>query len=150
MSSHPWTPWKHLLNTQMWLLSSLWGCGGRTAGNHPSFLHQDMEELAVQHQVDCPYFWLRQNACIWTVLWGGTIAVCVVVTGVTCVKLHYSEDEWALVSTYGLSTMYLCLLHSDWCISRQLWWGHQIPAYQVNLPNSTDKQEVGSVDICMF
>ncbi|XP_070702289.1 valine--tRNA ligase, mitochondrial isoform X2 [Pempheris klunzingeri] len=30
---------------------------------------------------------------------------------------------------------------SDWCISRQLWWGHQIPAYQVELPNSTDKQE---------
>uniref|UniRef100_A0A4W6DB77 Valine--tRNA ligase, mitochondrial n=1 Tax=Lates calcarifer TaxID=8187 RepID=A0A4W6DB77_LATCA len=33
---------------------------------------------------------------------------------------------------------------SDWCISRQLWWGHQIPAYQVELPNSTDKEEVGS------
>ncbi|KAK2921458.1 hypothetical protein Q8A73_000943 [Channa argus] len=30
---------------------------------------------------------------------------------------------------------------SDWCISRQLWWGHQIPAYLVVHPNSTDKQE---------
>ncbi|XP_039976792.1 valine--tRNA ligase, mitochondrial [Xiphias gladius] len=30
---------------------------------------------------------------------------------------------------------------SDWCISRQLWWGHQIPAYQVELPNCTDKEE---------
>ncbi|XP_062291672.1 valine--tRNA ligase, mitochondrial isoform X2 [Scomber scombrus] len=30
---------------------------------------------------------------------------------------------------------------SDWCISRQLWWGHQIPAYRVELANSTDKQE---------
>ncbi|KAA8586088.1 hypothetical protein FQN60_007657 [Etheostoma spectabile] len=30
---------------------------------------------------------------------------------------------------------------SDWCISRQLWWGHQIPAYRVELPNSADKQE---------
>ncbi|XP_067467813.1 valine--tRNA ligase, mitochondrial [Thunnus thynnus] len=30
---------------------------------------------------------------------------------------------------------------SDWCISRQLWWGHQIPAYRVELPNSTDRQE---------
>ncbi|KAK2829980.1 hypothetical protein Q5P01_017911 [Channa striata] len=30
---------------------------------------------------------------------------------------------------------------SDWCISRQLWWGHQIPAYLVEHPNSTDKQE---------
>nr|XP_046273026.1 valine--tRNA ligase, mitochondrial isoform X2 [Scatophagus argus] len=30
---------------------------------------------------------------------------------------------------------------SDWCISRQLWWGHQVPAYKVELLNSTDKQE---------
>lgn len=21
----------------------------------------------------------------------------------------------------------------DWCISRQLWWGHRIPAYQIEL-----------------
>ncbi|TMW41270.1 hypothetical protein DOY81_013650 [Sarcophaga bullata] len=26
----------------------------------------------------------------------------------------------------------------DWCISRQLWWGHQIPAYKV-MDNTTDK-----------
>ncbi|XP_013882204.1 valine--tRNA ligase, mitochondrial [Austrofundulus limnaeus] len=30
---------------------------------------------------------------------------------------------------------------SDWCISRQLWWGHQIPAYQVELPDSTTDPE---------
>ncbi|XP_011617194.2 valine--tRNA ligase, mitochondrial [Takifugu rubripes] len=30
---------------------------------------------------------------------------------------------------------------SDWCVSRQLWWGHQIPAYQVKLPDSTAEQE---------
>ncbi|KAL7986325.1 hypothetical protein Chor_011491 [Crotalus horridus] len=30
---------------------------------------------------------------------------------------------------------------SDWCISRQLWWGHQIPAYQVMLPGSPDLEE---------
>ncbi|XP_024864985.1 valine--tRNA ligase, mitochondrial isoform X3 [Kryptolebias marmoratus] len=30
---------------------------------------------------------------------------------------------------------------SDWCISRQLWWGHQIPAYQVELPESTTRPE---------
>uniref|UniRef100_A0A3Q3DKD1 valine--tRNA ligase n=1 Tax=Hippocampus comes TaxID=109280 RepID=A0A3Q3DKD1_HIPCM len=32
---------------------------------------------------------------------------------------------------------------SDWCISRQLWWGHQIPAYRVEFLHSADKQEVG-------
>ncbi|XP_077362376.1 valine--tRNA ligase, mitochondrial isoform X1 [Festucalex cinctus] len=30
---------------------------------------------------------------------------------------------------------------SDWCISRQLWWGHQIPAYRVEFHRSSDKQE---------
>jgi valyl-tRNA synthetase len=24
----------------------------------------------------------------------------------------------------------------DWCISRQLWWGHRIPAYQIRLADS--------------
>uniref|UniRef100_A0A6Q2Z4X3 Valine--tRNA ligase, mitochondrial n=1 Tax=Esox lucius TaxID=8010 RepID=A0A6Q2Z4X3_ESOLU len=30
---------------------------------------------------------------------------------------------------------------SDWCISRQLWWGHQIPAYRVSLPGSANTEE---------
>lgn len=29
----------------------------------------------------------------------------------------------------------------DWCISRQLWWGHRIPAYYITLKN-TLKQPV--------
>jgi valyl-tRNA synthetase len=31
----------------------------------------------------------------------------------------------------------------DWCVSRQLWWGHRIPAYRVVLP---DQDEAESVD----
>ncbi|KAM6471789.1 valine--tRNA ligase, mitochondrial isoform 1-T1 [Liasis olivaceus] len=30
---------------------------------------------------------------------------------------------------------------NDWCISRQLWWGHQIPAYRVMLSGSPDLEE---------
>ncbi|XP_053719802.1 valine--tRNA ligase, mitochondrial isoform X1 [Synchiropus splendidus] len=30
---------------------------------------------------------------------------------------------------------------NDWCISRQLWWGHQIPAYTVHLANSPGQKE---------
>nr|XP_048674356.1 valine--tRNA ligase, mitochondrial isoform X2 [Caretta caretta] len=33
---------------------------------------------------------------------------------------------------------------SDWCISRQLWWGHQIPAYQVSVSGSCDLGKDGS------
>lgn len=32
-------------------------------------------------------------------------------------------------------------LGRDWCVSRQLWWGHQIPAYLV----VGEKAEVGEV-----
>ena len=38
--------------------------------------------------------------------------------------------------------IYLILLYpSDWCISRQLWWGHQIPIYHCQYKND-------SVTIC--
>ncbi|XP_026724940.1 valine--tRNA ligase [Trichoplusia ni] len=30
----------------------------------------------------------------------------------------------------------------DWCISRQLWWGHRIPAYKVTLPKPEEVQEL--------
>ncbi|XP_067865092.1 valine--tRNA ligase, mitochondrial [Heterodontus francisci] len=32
---------------------------------------------------------------------------------------------------------------SDWCISRQLWWGHRIPAYRVSFPGSRDQEVRG-------
>lgn len=30
----------------------------------------------------------------------------------------------------------------DWCLSRQLWWGHQIPAYKVSFPGLTSSEDV--------
>ncbi|XP_015274914.1 PREDICTED: valine--tRNA ligase, mitochondrial [Gekko japonicus] len=36
---------------------------------------------------------------------------------------------------------------SDWCISRQLWWGHQIPAYRVTIPQSLDTGKEGSDEL---
>eukprot|EP00917_Polyrhabdina_sp_WS-2016_P009728 GHVP01021406.1.p1 GENE.GHVP01021406.1~~GHVP01021406.1.p1 ORF type:complete len:974 (-),score=183.89 GHVP01021406.1:187-3108(-) len=32
----------------------------------------------------------------------------------------------------------------DWCVSRQLWWGHRIPAYLINI--NTDKEGEDTVD----
>uniref|UniRef100_A0A4W3GSX6 valine--tRNA ligase n=1 Tax=Callorhinchus milii TaxID=7868 RepID=A0A4W3GSX6_CALMI len=34
------------------------------------------------------------------------------------------------------------LCYSDWCVSRQLWWGHRIPAYQVSNPDSETQDTV--------
>lgn len=127
-----------------------WGCGGRTAGNHSSLLHQDVEELAVQHQVDFPHLCqLCLISCVCAGVWGWTVAPC------HCYRCdiytwHQPDDESSLVSKCVLSTMQHCFLCSDWCISRQLWWGHQIPAYRVELPNCTDKPEVGLVLISML
>jgi valyl-tRNA synthetase len=38
--------------------------------------------------------------------------------------------------------MMFCLdgIH-DWCVSRQLWWGHRIPAYRILLPEDTKQEE---------
>jgi valyl-tRNA synthetase len=32
----------------------------------------------------------------------------------------------------------------DWCISRQLWWGHRIPVYYVTLPAAAGSDDSGS------
>ncbi|RKP12841.1 tRNA synthetases class I-domain-containing protein, partial [Piptocephalis cylindrospora] len=33
----------------------------------------------------------------------------------------------------------------DWCISRQLWWGHRIPAYRVIVPSGETKGPLGAL-----
>ena len=30
----------------------------------------------------------------------------------------------------------------DWCLSRQLWWGHQVPAYKVSFPGLSSAEDV--------
>ncbi|KAM6899585.1 valine--tRNA ligase, mitochondrial [Xenentodon cancila] len=47
------------------------------------------------------------------------------------------DGELEMIPKYHTKTWKNWLSNiSDWCISRQLWWGHQIPAYQVQLLNS--------------
>lgn len=46
------------------------------------------------------------------------------------IRPQQSEDEW-----------YRWLENiQDWCISRQLWWGHRCPVYYVNIEGSEDKR----------
>ncbi|KAI9306943.1 tRNA synthetases class I-domain-containing protein [Cunninghamella echinulata] len=35
----------------------------------------------------------------------------------------------------------------DWCISRQLWWGHEIPAYKIDILNHINSEELWVVGI---
>jgi len=32
----------------------------------------------------------------------------------------------------------------DWCISRQLWWGHRIPCYLVTIPGKIDNPDINN------
>ena len=34
-------------------------------------------------------------------------------------------------------------LKRDWCISRQLWWGHRIPIWYVRCPEAALKERFG-------
>jgi valyl-tRNA synthetase len=34
----------------------------------------------------------------------------------------------------------------DWCISRQLWWGHRIPAWYVTLQDDDTSSTPGTMD----
>jgi valyl-tRNA synthetase len=41
-------------------------------------------------------------------------------------RMKFHPDRWAKVYDHWLTNI------QDWCISRQLWWGHQIPAWHFN------------------
>ena len=32
----------------------------------------------------------------------------------------------------------------DWCLSRQIWWGHRIPAFKVIIPNLIDHPDASN------
>lgn len=52
--------------------------------------------------------------------------------------LHAGELDIQPKSFRSTWTSWLTEIH-PWCISRQLWWGHRIPAYHVLLPGLTDE-----------
>ena len=48
------------------------------------------------------------------------------------------------VSHFNCVTTVVC--NRDWCISRQLWWGHRIPAWLANHPPSGRQEWVAAAD----
>ncbi|XP_042201886.1 valine--tRNA ligase, mitochondrial [Callorhinchus milii] len=61
-----------------------------------------------------------------------TQAIAAVDSGRLCFTPSFHQKTWKT----WLSDI------SDWCVSRQLWWGHRIPAYQVSNPDSETQDTV--------
>jgi len=47
-------------------------------------------------------------------------------------KIRFYPDRWVRVYEHWMSNI------RDWCISRQLWWGHRIPVWYCTNPSSKD------------
>lgn len=54
-------------------------------------------------------------------------AIRAVETKKLCIEPSKFENEWKRWHENSI----------DWCLSRQIWWGHQIPAYQCNIGNKS-------------
>lgn len=64
-------------------------------------------------------------------------------------RIRAHEELSRVGSQIGLHSLSNdCFVHSscrDWCISRQLWWGHRIPAYYVSFNDPAKKPKNVSI-----
>jgi valyl-tRNA synthetase len=57
----------------------------------------------------------------------------------TCVadgRMKFFPDRWAKVYDHWLNGI------QDWCISRQLWWGHRVPVWTMDLSRFSSRDEM--------
>merc|ERR1719316_888142 len=55
-------------------------------------------------------------------------------------KDEHGEQKLTIVPEFHHQTWYHWLENiQEWCISRQLWWGHRIPAYKVVKPKQQEE-----------
>jgi valyl-tRNA synthetase len=46
-------------------------------------------------------------------------------------RIVFHPERWTKTYSHWMHNI------RDWCISRQLWWGHQVPVWTINLPGET-------------
>jgi valyl-tRNA synthetase len=56
-------------------------------------------------------------------------------------KMRFYPDRWAKVYDHWLTNI------QDWCISRQLWWGHQIPVWYNTEARSKSAKPIAIVEL---
>ncbi|MGA2787353.1 MAG: valine--tRNA ligase, partial [Verrucomicrobiota bacterium] len=56
-------------------------------------------------------------------------------------KMRFHPQRWAKVYDHWMGNI------QDWCISRQLWWGHRIPVWYKKSKVQSPKSKVGQKDI---
>ncbi|KEG04682.1 valyl-tRNA synthetase [Plasmodium vinckei vinckei] len=55
---------------------------------------------------------------------------------------YVKKKELVILPSLHVNTWFYWLENvRDWCISRQLWWGHRIPAYKIITKNNTKKED---------
>src|SRR5262245_38364248 len=54
-------------------------------------------------------------------------------------KMHFHPQRWAKVYDHWMTNI------QDWCVSRQLWWGHRIPVWTIKAPNQKIAQAVAKM-----